>query len=293
MVFSMTGYGRADNNGDEQFQFTVEIRSVNHRYLDVSVRMPRELYQLEEKVRQRIQQALGRGRIEVAISFRQEDDSGISIILDRNLLVAYYDALQEIATVCSLDEKPNLKLLAAFPDVLRVEKNKLDIESIWEKLQAVIDKAIAELLVQRRDEGERLAEDIKVRLQTIEEKAGLIKKRAPFIVEDYRNKISERIKEYLGDFEADPARLLTEIAIFTDKSNVTEELVRLSSHLAGFREALQEEGPVGRKLDFLTQELFREVNTIGSKANDYEAAKLVVEIKAELEKIREQVQNIE
>lgn len=293
MIRSMTGYGQAENAAGESARIKVEIRSVNHRYLDVSIRMPRDLQALEDKVRRRVQQAVGRGRVDAFITWHDQADDSVCVALDRGLALAYQKALTEMKEVCSLQESPGLEVLSRFPDVLRVEKRQTDLDEVWSRLDNVLTLALSNLTEQRKEEGARLDADFKMRLTTVEDTARKVEDRAPVIVEEYRKKMTDRLKDYLGLADIDPVRILTEAAIFADRSSVTEELVRLSSHIKGFRDALREQGPVGRKLDFLSQELFREINTIGSKANDYEVARLVVEMKTELEKIREQVQNIE
>jgi uncharacterized protein (TIGR00255 family) len=293
MISSMTGYGQAESNPEANIRFKVEVRSVNHRYLDISIRMPREIQSLEDRVRKTVQQSIGRGRVDLFISWKVDADESVHVTLDRVMAQAYHKALQEMCYVCALEEQPGLELLSRFPDVLRVEKEQTDIDRIWALLDNTLAEALQRLRRQRSEEGERLTADFEKRLQIIEETALQVEKRAPIVVSEYQRKMEERLAEFLNQVDIDPARLLTEAALFADRSNVTEELVRLGSHLSAFRSALKEDGPMGRKLDFLTQELFRETNTIGSKANDYEVAKLVVEMKTELEKIREQVQNIE
>ena len=293
MIASMTGYGQAENDADDIIRIKVEIRSVNHRYLDISIRMPREIQTLEERIRRRVQQKLGRGRVEIYISWHDESDTAVNVSVDKPLVQAYQRALEEIRELCALEQQADLQLITSFPDVLRVENNQVVLEVVWEKLSLVVDQAIDNLIKQRQAEGARLYEDFMLRLARLTEITKSIEKRAPLIAAEHRPKLEERLSEVLGQADFDPARILTEAAIFADRCNVTEELVRLSSHLSAFQAALQETGTVGRKLDFLTQELNREANTIGSKANDYEAARLVVELKTEIEKIREQVQNIE
>jgi uncharacterized protein (TIGR00255 family) len=293
MIRSMTGYGQAESDPSEPILFKVETRSVNHKYLDVSIRMPREIQSLEDKVRRSVQKSVGRGRVDVFINWRNEGDDAAHVTLDRELAKAYQLALTEMSEVCALSEFPDLDLISRFPDVLRVEKEQADTDEIWPRLEDTLRRALENLLTQRAEEGTRLREDFEKRLTLLEDTAKDVEKRAPLVVDEYRKRMEERLAELLAQAEFDPARVLTEVAIFADRSNVTEELVRLASHLSAFRSALTQSGPIGRKLDFLSQELFREINTIGSKANDYEIAKLVVEMKTELEKIREQVQNIE
>lgn len=293
MIQSMTGYGSAENGSGELMRLKVEVRSVNHRYLDVSIRMPREIQALEDKVRRQVQQAVSRGRVDVYITWKNAADDSVSVILDQGVAQAYKQALAEMCELCSLEEIPGLDILSRLPDVFRVERAQVDLDEIWTRLDVVMGLALDRLVAQRKEEGERLAADFRMRLDTLEELAGGVQKRAPLVVEEYRKKLEDRLREYLQQMEIDPARILTETAIFADRSSVAEELVRLASHITAFRKTLKEKGAVGRKLDFLTQELFREINTIGSKANDYEVTSLVVDMKTELEKIREQVQNIE
>ncbi|NLM46979.1 MAG: YicC family protein [Firmicutes bacterium] len=293
MIKSMTGYGQAESTAGEKNYFKVELRSVNHRYLDINIRMPREIQALEEKVRRRLQQFLSRGRVEVNIAWNPEEAEAVNVVLDRKLLFAYRKALAEMQDICGVHDAPVLEILARIPDMLRVEKAETELDKVWSELLPVLDAAAAKLQKQRLEEGARLEADLLPRLQLVADFSRQVEERAPLIVAEYRSRLAERLQEFLSQAEIDSSRLLMEAAIFADRCNVTEELVRLGSHLEAFKAALQETGPVGRKLDFLTQELFREVNTIGAKANDYEVARLVVEMKSELEKIREQVQNIE
>ncbi len=292
MVSSMTGFGQAESEGQGPARYRVEVKSVNHRYLDVAVRMPRDIQALEERVRRTVQQYAGRGRVEVYIN-RQEASADTKVVFDSSLAAAYLSALGEMCSFCSLEERPGLDLLARLPDVLRLEKKEADLEQSWAELSPVLELALQRLARQRQTEGIRLAEDIAARLAAVAELAAAIKERAPAVVVDYRLRLEEKLRGFFDVTETDRARMLTEVAIFADRSSIDEELVRLGSHLKACGETLSGQGQVGRKLDFITQELFREVNTIGAKANDYHIASLVVDIKTELEKIREQVQNIE
>jgi len=293
MISSMTGFGQAENEGLNLARYKVEVKSVNHRYLDISVKMPRDIQALEDRVRCTVQQYAGRGRVDVYINRLEAPGKTTAVIFDRSLATAYLAALDELRCYCSLEEKPGLELLACFPDVLRLEKREADLEETWREVSAVLEQALLELAAQRQAEGERLAADIKLRLDLVQKWAEEVKARAPEVVADYRRRLEEKLRSFLDVTDTDKARLLTEVAIFADRSSIDEELVRVSCHLAACRDALSAQGQVGRKLDFIAQELFRETNTIGSKANDYTAARLVVEIKTELEKIREQIQNIE
>lgn len=293
MIRSMTGYGQAENGPEKLVRLKVEARSVNHRYLDSAIRMPREIQALEDKVRKAIQAVIQRGRVDIFITWRESTADNVNVMLDRELALAYHNALIEVSKICALDQTPDLHLISRFPDVLRVEKQQLDLDEAWVELEQPLKQALDCMVQQRAEEGERLTVDFCQRLESVESFADQVAERAPVVAVEYRKKLEERLRSYLESVELDPARLLTEAAIFADRSSITEELTRLKSHLTAFRQALEETSPVGRKLDFLSQELFREINTIGSKANDYEITRLVVEMKSELEKIREQVQNIE
>jgi uncharacterized protein (TIGR00255 family) len=293
MVSSMTGFGQAENAIDGPIRYKVEIRSVNHRYLDISIRMPRNIQFLEEKVRRTVQGSLSRGRVEVFITTQESESENVSVVVNRTLTAAYIKALHEIKGLCSLQEQPDLGMICRLPDVMRVEKQETDLEQIWHHLAPVVSKALESLVEQRRSEGKNLAADIEKHLAAVAGLAAEVEKRAPIVVDEYRRKLEDRLQTYLSDFEIDQARILTEAAVFADRSSINEELVRLRSHLSAYGQALCEKVPVGRKLDFITQELLREINTIGSKANDYDLTRLVVDMKTELEKIREQVQNIE
>ncbi len=292
MIRSMTGYGQAENGPERLVRLKVEARSVNHRYLDLAIRMPREIQALEDKVRKAIQSVINRGRVDVFITWREGTDENVSVVLNRKLVQAYYDALVEVSQICSLNQNPDLHLISRFPDVLSVEKQQLDLDEAWRELEQPLQQALDSMVQQRAEEGLRLKEDFLMRLEKLECFADKVVEHSPIVVIEYRKKLEERLRSYL-EAEIDQSRLLTEAAIFADRSSIDEELTRLKSHLAAFRQCLEEPAPVGRKLDFLSQELFREINTMGSKANNYEITRLVIEMKAELEKIREQVQNIE
>ncbi|MBT9173237.1 MAG: hypothetical protein DDT21_01631 [Syntrophomonadaceae bacterium] len=289
----MTGFGQAESIAGEDFYFKVEVRSVNHRFLDVAVRLPRELQALEERVRCVVQQLAGRGRIEVAVFSRQSNPEKLTVSLNRPLAKSYYLALCELNEVCGTDELLGAALLSRFPEVLSLENITPDLEAVWNVLAPVLDRALTELVEQRSAEGERLAADIRQRLSLAETYLTELAGRAPAVAEEYRLKLTERLRGYLGGSGLDETRLFAEAALFADRSNITEEIVRMQSHLDFFRQTLALKEPVGKKLDFLAQELFREINTVGAKAGDFEVVRLVVEIKAELEKIREQVHNIE
>jgi len=293
LIRSMTGYGRGEA-GDGAKGFTVEIRSVNHRFCEVVTRMPKSYAALEDKVRKAIQEKVSRGRLDVFITVNNFDSGKNKMVaVDKELALTYFNAMRELANVTGAAGDISAVDLARLPDVMVIEEKQEDLEAIWAVMLAAVRQATDSLMVMREEEGRRLAKDILHRIDKIEQFNNDIAGRAPQVVEDYRERLRQRIQELLGDMETDEARLASEVAFFADRSNITEEIVRLHSHFKQVREAMNAPEPVGRKLDFLVQELNREVNTIGSKANDTQIATMVIGAKSEIEKIREQVQNIE
>lgn len=293
MIKSMTGFGRGEGR-DQERQFVVEIKSVNHRYNDMIVRMPKRLNYLEEKIRSLIKQGIQRGRVEVYITLESIGESDTQISLNLSLAQQYMESLEKMKEHFHIKDDVSLFLLSKFPDIFKIEEKEEDEDQIWHCLKEAVQRALDMLIKMRIIEGEKLAEDIKNKCQYIAEIVGDIEQRAPEVVLEYKEKLRNRIHELLDDtIKIDEDRLAMEVAIFADKSSIDEEIVRLKSHIEQLREALEEKDPTGRKLDFLIQEMNREINTIGSKANDLEITKKVVDIKGELEKIREQVQNIE
>jgi uncharacterized protein (TIGR00255 family) len=293
MVMSMTGYGRGEAC-DETKSFTVEIRSVNHRFCEVVTRMPKSYAALEDRVRKAIQEQISRGRLDVFITVGKFDSGkNKSVTVDKDLALVYYNALRDLAEATGAAADIGVTELARMPDVLVLEEKQEDLEAVWSVMLAAVRQATESLVTMRQEEGRRLAQDILHRIDKIEQFNNDIAVRAPLVVEDYRERLRQRVQELLGDVEIDEARLASEVAFFADRGNITEEIVRLRSHFKQVRETVKVPEPVGRKLDFLVQELNREVNTIGSKANDSQIANLVIAAKSEIEKIREQVQNIE
>lgn len=292
MIKSMTGYGRGEA---EEFgrNFTVEIKSVNHRYSDISVRLPRQISYLEDKIKKQIMQHISRGKIDVYIMQNKFNAEDISVTVDDSLATSYLKALYELRDKFNLEDDVTVSTISRVPDLLTVSKVDENTDEIWGTLSKAIDIALNEFIEMREREGCKLAEDIEGRVQYIRKVVKDIEDRSPYVVEEYRSKLEERINEILKDVCIDENRLATEIAIFADKSNITEEIVRLYSHLDQTIETLKANEPSGRKLDFLVQEMNREINTIGSKASDLNITKSVVEVKGEIEKIREQIQNIE
>lgn len=289
---SMTGFGRAELEREGR-KLTVELKSVNHRFSEVNVRFPRELSPLEERIKRLITSRLGRGRIDAFVTYSYQGEGLYQARVDKDLAVAYYNGMKDLAQAVGVPFTVGLTQLAGLPDVVKIERQADDLDKVWAMMEEALSVALDQLVIMRRHEGQRLAMDIEARLGTIGDLVRQVEDRAPLVVEDYQRRLRERIRELLGTVQVDEARLLTEVALFADRSAITEELVRLHSHQDQFACSLNSEETVGRKLDFLLQEMNREVNTIGSKANDLVIGGLVVELKAELEKIREQIQNIE
>jgi len=292
MIKSMTGFGRGTylNGGKE---YLVEIKSVNHRYLDTSVKTSRAYGYLEPKIRELISKRLGRGKIDVNIWIEDYGTDGRTVLVDEGLADLYVNALAQLKERYSINDNINLVLLSRFPDILRVKKDEDDEDAVWNDLQQALISAIDSLVEMRYKEGNQLKNDILEKSNVIETNIKSIENRAPLVVEEYRIKLNNRIKDLLGDNQVDPSRLEQEIAYFADRCSIDEELTRLRSHIKQLRQTLETDQGIGRKLDFLVQEMNREINTIGSKANDLEITKYVVEIKSEIEKVREQIQNIE
>ena len=292
MANSMTGFGRANVLEDGR-EITVELKSVNHRYLDLGFRMPRHISFLEDEIRRFLTEKLTRGHVDVFVTYRNTRSDARTVVLDSALLGAYVAAANECADAFGLRNDISVMNALRLPDVADVVEAEEDRDAVTALLVKALGKAVDELIQMRRTEGERLCADLLVRLDTVLAIRAKIAARAPFVVEDYRARLNERIAAILQNTEVDTARLATEVALFADKANIDEELVRLQSHVAAARELMTDGSASGRKLDFIVQEMNREFNTIGSKANDKEITALVIEGKAEIEKIREQVQNLE
>lgn len=293
MVRSMTGFGRGtySENGKE---FSVEIKSVNHRYIDFYIKLPRQVGFLEEKVREVASKSLFRGKIDIFISFEDHSDDSRSVTLDEALASAYIQAAQKLKDKYNLMDDISVSLISKFPDVLRIEKNEDDEQQLWNALNEALLLATSSLVQMREKEGTELRASLLQKADYMEEIITQIASRSPEVVTEYKLKLENRIKELLNQQTIDENRIAMEVAIFADRCGIDEELVRLGSHLIQLRDILStEKQPVGRKLDFLVQEINREINTIGSKSNDIIITKNVLELKSESEKIREQIQNIE
>lgn len=292
MLNSMTGYGRAEALL-HQHTILVEIRSVNNRYLDCNIRMPRIYSCAEDSVLAAVKDSVSRGKVDVNISVDAVGGEAVSVSLNQSVVAGYLNALREMGETYGLRDDISVSLLSRFPDVFRVEKAPENLEQLTEDIRQVTCQALVDFNAMRAREGEKLAADLLSRLDTLEAKTLEVEARSPETVAAYRERLTARIQEILADRQIDESRILTEAAIFADKVAVAEETVRLHSHIAQFRDMIAKGGVIGRKLDFLIQEMNRETNTTGSKCNDLSLSTIVVDMKAELEKIREQVQNVE
>ena len=291
-IYSMTGYGSAKGDLEGQ-SVSVELRSVNNRYLDCAARLPRTLMFAEDRVKEAVSSLVRRGKVDVFVTIESAHESGTVVTADTALAKQYFDAVNDIAEKLGLDPGMTALTVARFPDVLTVERAELDKEAAGDVLDGITVSAVEEFNAMRAREGERLRADMLSKLETIERLVSVVEERSPQTVREYRQRLEARLRELLEDRNIDEQRLVTETAIFADRTAVDEETVRLRSHIEQFRTMLEEGSPIGRKMDFLIQEFNRESNTIGSKCNDAELAKVVVELKSEIEKIREQLQNVE
>lgn len=292
MVKSMTGFGRAQRMIDGR-DISVEIKSVNHRYFEFSSRISRAYGFLEEKMKSYVQGFISRGKVDVSVSIQTIEGSNTQVEINHELAKSYIEALRGLGKETGLTDDLSLSAIARFSDIFAVRKAEEDEEEIWAAVRTVADEAIEKFVAMRTKEGTKLEEDVLSRLVTIEGLVSKVEERSPQTVEEYRNRLYAKLSEVLKDNRVDEQRIVTEAAIFADRVAVAEETVRLRSHIEQFRHIISQNEPVGRKLDFLVQEFNREANTIGSKAQDVTIARVVVELKSEIEKIREQIQNME
>ena len=292
MACSMTGYGRAEREEGGR-KFTVELKSVNNRYLDISIRMPRIFNSFESQIRTELKQYMERGKVDVFISFEDAEGEGSRVLYNRSLARDYLDHIREIAEEFSLPVTMTAEKLSQYPDVLTIEEEETDESALWGPLQETIDAAAEQFRAARRREGEFLKNDLLGKLSGMEKDVVFLTERAPETVAAYQKELSAKVQELLGDAQMDESRILQEVAVYSDKVCIDEELVRLRSHIEATRQELEKQGSIGRKLDFLAQELNREANTILSKTIDADSSNRAIGLKTEIEKIREQIQNIE
>ncbi|MCR5279321.1 MAG: YicC family protein [Lachnospiraceae bacterium] len=292
MIKSMTGFGRSEY-ADANRKFTVEIKSVNHRYLDMTIKMPKKLNFFEAAIRNELKNYIQRGKVDIFITYEDYTDRGASVKYNKDIAAEYLKYLKQMSEDFSLDCDVRVSTLARLPEVFDMEDMEIDEEAIWEGLKKALDEASEHFVEFRIKEGENLKNDLIGKLDGMLKNVQYIKDRAPAIIEEYKAGLRAKIEEMLGDTKVDEGRLLTEVTIFADRVCVDEEIVRLTSHIEATKKALTDGGSIGRKLDFIAQEMNREANTILSKANDLATSDIAIDLKTEIEKVREQIQNIE
>ena len=293
MIRSMTSFGRSSSEEGKKRFFTVEMKSVNSRYLDVNIRMPKTLISLEEEIRKMISNSLNRGKVDVFINLKNYNDGSGVPKVDINLAKGYFDCLKEIEEKLGIKNDVSVMQIARFPEVITVVEEEDKIEEIWEEIKPLIKDCLDMMVAMREVEGNKLKEDILSKISVIEQLVSKVEEFADTIPKAFKVKLEERLKELFGNVDIDENRVAMEVCMLADKATIDEEIIRLRSHINQVRETLNLNEPVGRKLDFIVQEMNRETNTIGSKSSDIQMTNIVIDIKNILEKIREQVQNIE
>lgn len=293
MIRSMTSFGRSNSEEGKKRVFTVEMKSVNSRYLDVNIRMPKSIISLEEEIRKMISNSLNRGKVDVFINIKNYNEGAGVPKVDINLAQGYLQCLKEIEEKLNIKNDISVMQIARFPEVITMIEEEDKIDEIWEELKPLISSSLDMMINMREVEGEKLKEDILIKINQIEELVSKVEEFADSIPKVFKQKLEERLKDLLGNVEVDENRIATEVCILADKATVDEEIIRLNSHINQVRETLKLNESIGRKLDFIVQEMNRETNTIGSKSSDIKMTNIVIDIKNILEKIREQVQNIE
>lgn len=292
MIKSMTGFGRCEVLKDSR-KFTVELKSVNHRYLDVNIRMPKKLNFFETSIRTLLKSYADRGKVDIFITYEDLSQSQVSVKYNAALAAEYLKYLNQMAEEFSLDNDVRVSTLSRYPEVFTMEECSEDEDELWNGLKEALEGAFSQFVEMRTKEGERLKEDILLKLDLLSEQIRFIEERSPQIIAEYRTKLEEKMRELLEDTQIDDNRIAAEVILFADKICTDEEVVRLKSHIQLMKETLEESNGIGRKLDFIAQEMNREANTILSKANDLDISNRAISLKTEIEKIREQIQNIE
>ena len=292
MIKSMTGFGRCEVLKDSR-KFTVELKSVNHRYLDVNIRMPKKLNFFETSIRTLLKSYADRGKVDIFITYEDLSQSQVSVKYNAALAAEYLKYLNQMAEEFSLDNDVRVSTLSRYPEVFTMEECSEDEDELWNGLKEALEGAFSQFVEMRTKEGERLKEDILLKLDLLSEQIRFIEERSPQIIAEYRTKLEEKMRELLEDTQIDDNRIAAEVILFADKICTDEEVVRLKSHIQHMKETLEESNGIGRKLDFIAQEMNREANTILSKANDLDISNRALSLKTEIEKIREQIQNIE
>lgn len=292
MIKSMTGFGRCEITEGER-KYTIEMKSVNHRYLDVNIKMPKKLSFFESSIRNELKNYIQRGKIDIFITYEDFSESNVCIKYNKDIATEYMGYLRSMSEDFGLDNDIRVSTLSRYPEVFSMEEQTLDEEEIWNGLVKAVRGAAEGFVETRIREGKNLADDLIAKLDGMLEHVSFIEERSPQIIDEYRRRLTDKVREMLGDATVDETRILTEITIYADKVCVDEELVRLRSHIEAMKQSLIEGGSIGRKLDFIAQEMNREANTILSKSSDLEISNRAIELKTEIEKVREQIQNIE
>lgn len=292
MIKSMTGFGRCELSNEKR-KITVELKSVNHRYLDVNIRMPKKLNFFESAIRTLLKEYMQRGKVDMFISYEDYSEQTLAVKYNATIAKEYLTYLQQMAEEFNLENDIRVSSLSRYPEVLTMEEQSADEEELWSDLSQAIREACTQFVATRTTEGEHLKQDLVEKLHHMRDNVDKVEQRAPQIIAEYRSKLMEKVNELLGDIQIDEARLSTEIVLFADKICTDEETVRLKSHITSMLNALERSEGIGRKLDFIAQEMNREANTILSKSNDLETSDIAIELKTEIEKVREQIQNIE
>ena len=292
MIKSMTGFGRCEVSEAER-KFTVEMKGVNHRYLDVNIRMPKKLNFFETSIRSLLKKYVQRGKVDIFITYEDKSESQVSLKYNQTLATEYIEYFKRMRDEFSLDNDMRVSTLARCPEVLTMEEQVVDEEELWSGLKKALEGACTQFVETREAEGENLKKDIIAKLDGMLESVSYIEERSPQIISEYRSKLEAKVKELLSDTQLDEGRIAAEVVIFADKICTDEEIVRLKSHIKHMKETFASEEGIGRKLDFIAQEMNREANTILSKANDMEVSNHAIDLKTEIEKVREQIQNIE
>ncbi len=292
MIKSMTGFGAGDAETAD-FKVHIEVKAVNQRFLETNYHMPYSMNMFENQLTKKIKEYASRGKLDINIRFQDLRDKAVTVKVDKGLVAAYGQALQEISSQLELSAPVTAAQIASYPDVLKLNEENADLEAAQPALMQAMEQALESFVAMREAEGQNIQRDLLARIDTLENFVGELEKLAPEIVAAYRQRLENLLREYLAKEDIEESRIIQEVALFTDKVNYTEETVRLRSHFDQFRQIITAGEPVGRKLDFLIQEMNREINTVASKANSAGAAQFVVDVKSEIEKIREQIQNIE
>ena len=292
MIKSMTGFGAGDAETAD-FKVHIEVKAVNQRFLETNYHMPSSMNMFENQLTKKIKEYASRGKLDINIRFQDLRDKAVTVKVDKGLVAAYGQALQEISSQLELSAPVTAAQIASYPDVLKLNEENADLEAAQPVLMQAMEQALESFVAMREAEGQNIQRDLLARIGTLENFVGELEKLAPEIVAAYRQRLENLLREYLAKEDIEESRIIQEVALFTDKVNYTEETVRLRSHFDQFRQIITAGEPVGRKLDFLIQEMNREINTVASKANSAGAAQFVVDVKSEIEKIREQIQNIE